>query len=193
MIVHGDNTGSIFVTLDCEAYCPVWISWHIFCLGRRNGVSEHQHILRFLIARFRINLVRYRHPEIRSKSKLECGNKSFCMLNILAADGIPDSKVPGANMGPIWGRQGPSGPHVGPMNFAIWVYGTADSIASKGYCKRKFILNLHFINFFISKLCCMPVIVMTNHGSCSHKTFAYILIYMCGGIVMTTSNLGVIC
>ena len=24
-------------------------------------------------------------------------------------------------MGPIWGRQGPVGPHVGPMNFAIWV------------------------------------------------------------------------
>ena len=33
---------------------------------------------------------------------------------------IPDSKVHGANMGPIWGRQGPGGPHVGPMNFAIW-------------------------------------------------------------------------
>ena len=33
---------------------------------------------------------------------------------------IPDSKVPGANMGPIWGRQDPDGPHVGPMNFAIW-------------------------------------------------------------------------
>ena len=24
-------------------------------------------------------------------------------------------------MGPIWGRQEPGGPHVGPMNFAIWV------------------------------------------------------------------------
>ena len=32
-----------------------------------------------------------------------------------------DSKVNGANMGPIWGRQDPGGPHVGPMNFAIWV------------------------------------------------------------------------
>ena len=27
----------------------------------------------------------------------------------------------GANMGPIWGRQDPGGPHVGPMNLAIWV------------------------------------------------------------------------
>ena len=32
-----------------------------------------------------------------------------------------DSKVHGANMGPIWGRQDPGGPFVGPMNFAIWV------------------------------------------------------------------------
>ena len=32
----------------------------------------------------------------------------------------PDSKVHGANMGPIWGQQDPGGPHVGLMNFAIW-------------------------------------------------------------------------
>ena len=32
----------------------------------------------------------------------------------------PDSKVHGANMGPIWGRQDPDGPNVGPMNFALW-------------------------------------------------------------------------
>ena len=32
----------------------------------------------------------------------------------------PDSKVYGANMGPIWGRQDPGGPRVGPMNLAIW-------------------------------------------------------------------------
>ena len=31
-----------------------------------------------------------------------------------------DSKVHGANMGPIWGQQDPGGPHGGPMNFAIW-------------------------------------------------------------------------
>ena len=37
-------------------------------------------------------------------------------------DDTPDSKVHGANMGPIWGRQDPGGSHVGPMNFAIWPY-----------------------------------------------------------------------
>ena len=30
-----------------------------------------------------------------------------------------DSKVHGANMAPIWGRQDPGGLHTGPMNFAI--------------------------------------------------------------------------
>ena len=33
----------------------------------------------------------------------------------------PDSKFHEANMGPIWGRQEPGGPHVGPMNLVIWV------------------------------------------------------------------------
>ena len=36
---------------------------------------------------------------------------------------IPGSEVHGANMGPTWGRQDPGGPHVGPMNFAIWDIG----------------------------------------------------------------------
>ena len=31
----------------------------------------------------------------------------------------PDSKVHEANIGHIWGRQDPGGPHVGPMNLAI--------------------------------------------------------------------------
>ena len=34
----------------------------------------------------------------------------------------PQRKVHGANMGPIWGRQDPGGPHVGPMNIVILVY-----------------------------------------------------------------------
>ena len=36
-------------------------------------------------------------------------------------DNIPDSKVHGANLGPIWGRQDPGGPHVGRMNFVSGV------------------------------------------------------------------------
>ena len=41
---------------------------------------------------------------------------------------ITDSKVHGANMGPIWGRQDPGRSHVGPMNFVIW--GTAYIVSS---------------------------------------------------------------
>ena len=33
---------------------------------------------------------------------------------------IPDSKIRGTNMGSIGGLQVPGGPHVSPMNFAIW-------------------------------------------------------------------------
>ena len=36
-------------------------------------------------------------------------------------ENYPDSKVHGANMGPIWGRQDPGGPHVGHTNLAILV------------------------------------------------------------------------
>ena len=45
---------------------------------------------------------------------------NYELLNIQDCSfSIPDSKVHGANMGPIWGRLDPGGPHVGPMNFAI--------------------------------------------------------------------------
>ena len=33
---------------------------------------------------------------------------------------IPDNKVHGANMGSTWVLSAPDGPHVGPMNLAIW-------------------------------------------------------------------------
>ena len=39
--------------------------------------------------------------------------------NILDLKKFPDSKVHGANMGPIWVLSAPGGPHVGPMNLAI--------------------------------------------------------------------------
>ena len=43
----------------------------------------------------------------------------------------PDSKVHGANMGPIWGRQDPGGLQVGPMSFAIWDVIKYSSLGSK--------------------------------------------------------------
>ena len=55
--------------------------------------------------------------------------------------GDPDSKVHGANMGPIWGQQDPRGPHVGHLNFAIWGR-TRDSFTN------------HFISFLCFYLWC---------------------------------------
>ena len=42
------------------------------------------------------------------------------MTGMLKYGNIPDSKVHVTNMGPIWGRQDPGGPHVGLMNIASW-------------------------------------------------------------------------
>ena len=39
--------------------------------------------------------------------------------HITLSNNTPNSKVHGANMRPIWGRQDPGGLYVGPMNFAI--------------------------------------------------------------------------
>ena len=51
-----------------------------------------------------------------------CSNKPWNILDVINRPRqlIPDSKVHGANMEPIWGQQDPGGLHVGPMNFAIW-------------------------------------------------------------------------
>ena len=53
--------------------------------------------------------------DIHSSAMMLMRNIGYLMV----AD--PDSKVHGAHMGPIRGRQDPGGPHVGPMSFAIWV------------------------------------------------------------------------
>ena len=53
--------------------------------------------------------------------KMPHSTNSVCnSWDVLQKIMIPDNKVNGANMGPIWGRQDPGGPHVGPMNFAMW-------------------------------------------------------------------------
>ena len=49
------------------------------------------------------------------------------MLSFAFHDMYPYSKVHVANMGPIWGQQGPGGPHVGPVNRAIWEFETFES------------------------------------------------------------------
>ena len=47
-------------------------------------------------------------------------NSTFLIQKMRYVIIIPNSKVHGVNMGPIWGWQDPVGSHVGPMNVAIW-------------------------------------------------------------------------
>ena len=73
----------------------------------------------------------------------------------------PDNKVQGANMGPIWGRQDPGGPHVGPMNFVIWESDLdIDSLRRRVHPKehehalywRQMVVMAFQINLFATKL-----------------------------------------
>ena len=60
---------------------------------------------------------------LKLKPEYAEGTRPIPWLLRLRHDGNPDSKVHETNMGPIWGRQDPDEPHVGPMNCAIWVNG----------------------------------------------------------------------
>ena len=66
-------------------------------------------------------------------------NSIFHLLLLYIYMDIFDSKVHGANMGPIWGRQDPGWPHVVPMNFAIW---DVNSTANKSRCVKNIFIIL---------------------------------------------------
>ena len=62
-----------------------------------------------------------------------------------------DGKVHGANLGSIWGRQDPGGPHVGSMNLAIWV--PFKSMLRARFCiQRQSRQNIFFIAIFMIDL-----------------------------------------
>ena len=54
-----------------------------------------------------------------------------------------DSKVHGANIEPIWGRQDPGGPYVDPMNLPIWVYCTHTFSNTHSYVENTYTLNYY--------------------------------------------------
>ena len=70
------------------------------------------------------NNVKLNQPTCERCVKELIFNGHMFSADVIAADPSKvslDSKVHGANMGPIWGRQDPCGPHVDPMNLVIWV------------------------------------------------------------------------
>ena len=50
---------------------------------------------------------------------MEINNNNCCNNNLTSNHSVPDSRARGTNIGSIWGRQDPGGPHVGPLNLAI--------------------------------------------------------------------------
>ena len=72
-------------------------------------------------------------------------------------------------MGPIWGRQDPGGPHVGPMNLAIWVDVTSEQGFQCDYVLPSFSLYLY--------LSTVSVLSLTHPPSL--YTHVYIFICMC--------------
>ena len=74
-------------------------------------------------------------------------------------------------MGPIWGRQDPDGPYVGPMNFAIW----AVVSQHKGPLKQNF---HYFLIINLYKLLNKPSRSQWNKSSqCPHYSNAYDVLY----------------
>ena len=67
---------------------------------------------------------------------------------------MSDSKVHWANMGPIWGRQDPGGPHVGPMNFAILDADIAICFWPNISCKQPAIFS-HYTKAAVSNFLCL--------------------------------------
>ena len=59
------------------------------------------------------------HAHVERKNNMFFRQYTFCCDVICDGNPLSDNKVHVANMGPIWGRQDPGGPHVGPINFAI--------------------------------------------------------------------------
>ena len=58
------------------------------------------------------------------KMRRSWGRRFVCVMGLpgkTASDAYPDSKVHMANMGPTRVLSSPGGPHVSPMNLAIWV------------------------------------------------------------------------
>ena len=62
----------------------------------------------------------------------------------------PDSKVHGANIGPIWGRQDPGGPHVDPMNFGIWGVNIKTDLQSNRIVKDNMVMGPSYLLMEIS-------------------------------------------
>ena len=98
----------------------------------------------------------------------------------------PDSKVHGANMGTIWGRQDPGGSHVGPMEFAIWG-GTSPYVGDPAalhpmsqnalgwqVVSHTVALSAKFKRWPYTELCCLSYVEQSSSQCKDHQKCWYI-------------------
>ena len=77
--------------------------------------------------------------------------KTICLQAALVFQFNPDSKVHGANMGSIWGRQDPGEPHVGPINFVIHVFEFMKNVlVFYLYLEQEFNVMLNIVTILLS-------------------------------------------
>ena len=87
-------------------------------IGKRRSIIENVQSIYHTQNIFHLNITS--HATICHGSHVHCMHHFWTSLT--KSSGVwstTDSKVHGANMGPIWGRQDPGGPHVGPLILAI--------------------------------------------------------------------------
>ena len=86
------------------------------------GSDDDLSLVRFCAIHMRA--ISRRVPKLHHVVTIQCDefeHWTFELLLYFPGANNPDSNVHGANMEPIWGRQDPGGPHVGPMKFDIRV------------------------------------------------------------------------
>ena len=105
------NRSTIYMPVDTALVCPLiyyktlWRELVLSCTEMQM-LSFWWYFYHWLRCKFSF----WQHRQCRKFSQID--------ISVLVCV-IPESKVHGANTGPIRGRQDPGGPHVGPMNFAI--------------------------------------------------------------------------
>ena len=117
----------------CHAKCEMHFYFQFLCCS--NCLLHYQYILWWVwfSERFWPHFTS-RLSDLSARMCWFCGrdNVAFCILQCLRSflreyirlpwwsHDTADSKVHGANMGPIWDRQDPCGHRVGHMNLAMW-------------------------------------------------------------------------
>ena len=91
----------------------LWSNWQYLCIGSVNGLAQATLVVGLHGISTNVNC----NPDtlaVKKQSCLVCYCPTYQRLPTLI------TRFMGPTWGP-WGRQDPGGPHVGPMNFAIWL------------------------------------------------------------------------